>query len=412
MRSGGGGLQAEHQRGREAAGVGAMEHAAGIRTGGQQPANRLSVGAEHARALVDPQAGEGEGDRGDDLDHVVRGRHERRGVEPASGLELARLALAVVLEQRVARGFAVVAPFLGQVGELLDVLGDRRPRAALVRELELVDRLDAFDVGREHPLLVHALVGDQQRPRVGLIEHVQRAQVIADRLVAEALTAAVEQHPVLGVVEGQVRELVRVRVDDPGRDQVAVEAGVGRARGRTRGLGEAQAVAGAVEVRAQRDVPRRGRDVLGAQVGIAAEAAGGEQRAARANGARAGGRLDLGADDGTVLREQPERVAAHQHLAALAHEAVAGEQEVRHVGGAPAPVAEHGDRLGDVHAERADERERVVIALDDPASKRRVAVRIDLAHDLGGRRGPDETGVRGRAADRLALLHEHDARAL
>ena len=242
-----------------------MEHAAGVRTGGQQPANRLSVGAEHARPLVDPQAGEGEGDRGDDLDHVVRRRHERRGVEPASGLELARLALAVVLEQRVARGFAVVAPFLGQVGELLDVLGDRRPRAALVRELELVDRLDTFDVGREHPLLVHALVGDQQCPRVGLIEHVQRAQVIADRLVAEALPAAVEQHPVLGVVEGQVRELVRVRVDDPGRDQVAVEAGVGRARGRTRGLGEAQAVAGAVEVRAQWDVPRRGRDVLGAQ---------------------------------------------------------------------------------------------------------------------------------------------------
>jgi hypothetical protein len=65
-----------------------------------------------------------------------------------------------------------------------------------------------------------------------------------------------------------------------------------------------------------------------------------------------------------------------------------------------------------VHAERADERERVVIVLDDPASKRRVAVGIDLAHDLGGRRGPDEAGVCGRAADRLALLHEHDAGAL
>ena len=259
---------------------------------------------------------------------------------------------------------------------------------------------------------MHALVGDQQGPRLGLIEHVQRAQVIADRLVAESLPAEIEQHPVLGVVEGQVRELVRVLVDDAGRDQVAVEAGVGFAHGGAGRLGEAQAVAGAVEVRAQRDVPRRGRDVLGAQVGIAAEAAGGEQRAARANGARAGGRLELGADDGAVLREQPERVAAHQHLAALAHEAVAGQQEVRHVGGAPAPVAEHRDRVGDVHAERADEGERVLIALDDPAPEHRVAVRIDLAHDFGGRRGPDEPGVRGRAADRLALLHEHDARAL
>ena len=104
-------------------------------------------------------------------------------------------------------------------------------------------------------------------------------------------------------------------------------------------------------------------------------------------------------------------MAAHEHLAALAHEAVAGHQEVRHVGGAPAPVAEHGDRVGDVHAERADERERVVIALDDPPSERRVAVRVDLAHDLDGRRGPDEAGVGGRAADRLALLDEHDARA-
>ena len=79
------GLQAEHQRGREAAGVGAMEHAAGVRAGGQQPADRLAVGVEHARVLVDPQAGEGEGDRGDDLDHVVRRVDQRRGVEPAAG---------------------------------------------------------------------------------------------------------------------------------------------------------------------------------------------------------------------------------------------------------------------------------------------------------------------------------------
>ena len=63
-------------------------------------------------------------------------------------------------------------------------------------------------------------------------------------------------------------------------------------------------------------------------------------------------------------------------------------------------------------AERADEPERVVVALDDPRAERRVAVRVDLAHDLEGRRGPDEAGVHGRAADRLALLHEHDARAL
>ena len=79
----------------------------------------------------------------------------------------------------------------------------------------------------------------------------------------------------------------------------------------------------------------------------------------------AGAALDLGADDGTVLDQ--ERWPPTEHLAALAHEAVAGEQVVRHIGGAPAPIAKHGDRFGDVHTQRADPRERLVIALDDCA---------------------------------------------
>ena len=50
-------LQAEHQRGRKPAGVRAVEHAAGVGAGGEQPGDRRPVAVEHARVLVDPQPG-------------------------------------------------------------------------------------------------------------------------------------------------------------------------------------------------------------------------------------------------------------------------------------------------------------------------------------------------------------------
>ena len=111
--------------------------------------------------------------------------------------------------------------------------------AAAVGELELVERLDPLDVGRHHPLVVDALVVDEQRARLRLVEHVERVEVIADRLVAEPLALEVEQDPVLAVVEGQIGELVGVGVGDLRGDQVAVEAGVRRSERGARPRGRA-----------------------------------------------------------------------------------------------------------------------------------------------------------------------------
>ena len=189
------GLQAEHQRRGQAARVRAVVHAAGIRAGGEQPGDRRSLGVEDARARVDPQSAEGERDRRDHLDHVVGRVTSGAGSNPRPGSSSpashCRLNSSIASREASPR----IAPFLRQVLELVDVLGDRRARAALVGELELVERLDALDVRREHPLVVDALVGDEQRPRLGLIEHGQRAQVVAERLVAEAPPSRLSRTP-------------------------------------------------------------------------------------------------------------------------------------------------------------------------------------------------------------------------
>ena len=185
--------------------------------------------------------------------------------------------------ERVARRRAGIAPLLGERLELVDVLRDRGPRAAAVGEGELVQGLDALDVRGEHPLVVHALVGHEERPSLGLLEDAQRAEVVTERLVAEAAALEVQQHAVLAVVEGQVGELERVAVRDARRDQMAVEAGA-VARERAAGLeAEPQPVAGAVRVGPQRDVGGEGMDVASAQLRVASEAPRGEQRRACAD---------------------------------------------------------------------------------------------------------------------------------
>ena len=190
--------------------------------------------------------------------------------------------------------------------------------------------------------------------------------MVADRLVAEPLALEVEQDPVLAVVEGEIGELVRVVVGDLRRDQVAVEAGVRRSERGTRRQAEAKAVADAVRVRAQRQIGGERADVLCPQGRIAPEAAGGEQRGAGADHTLlARSALDLGADHGSVLDQQPLRRAPREHLAALSHQPVAGEQIVGHVGLGSPPVTEHGDRVGDMDTERAHPFDCIAVTLDD-----------------------------------------------
>ena len=68
------GAQAEHEGDREAAGVRSHEHPAGVRARREEPGDRLARLVEDARAVVDRDAVEREGDRRDGLDHVERRR--------------------------------------------------------------------------------------------------------------------------------------------------------------------------------------------------------------------------------------------------------------------------------------------------------------------------------------------------
>jgi hypothetical protein len=99
---------------------------------------------------------------------------------------------------------------------------------------------------------VDALVVDEQRARLWLVEHVQRVEVVADRLVAEPTPLEVDEDSVLRVIEGQIRELVRIVVGDLRGDQVSVEAGPVRAECSPHRTPKPQAVAHAVRVRPQR----------------------------------------------------------------------------------------------------------------------------------------------------------------
>jgi hypothetical protein len=118
-------------------------------------------------------------------------------------------------------------------------------------------RLRAGDVRLDHPLAVHSGVGDQQAPRLGLLEQRHRGQVVPEGLVGEPLGGQVEQQGVLAVVERETDEVPAVGERDTARDEVAVGPGAVRA-GRSADLPrQPQPVTPARGVGAQRD--RRGR---------------------------------------------------------------------------------------------------------------------------------------------------------
>ena len=217
----------------------------------------------------------------------------------------------------------------------------------------------------------------------------------------------------LAVVEGQLGELVRVRVRDVRRDQVAVKAGAGvsdpapptgRAAGRRRRL--------CMLARSGRPRGERVDELGPAGRGRLRIRRGEQRRPSRGSTRVAGVDGQLRAADGALLDDQSLGLGAHEQLAAVADDAFARQEEVRHVGEASAPVAEHRDGLGDVDVQRADEVERVGVPVDDAVGEARIRVRVDLPHDLDGRRGPDEAGVGGRSADGRALLDEDDRRSV
>ena len=109
------------------------------------------------------------------------------GVELPRRLVAALRALAVEVEQRLSDGLAVVAPLRRDVRELVDAVCDRAPCPAPEGDVERVACVNALDVGSEDPVFPHAGVGDHQPARLGLLEERERRQVVADRLVHEAL---------------------------------------------------------------------------------------------------------------------------------------------------------------------------------------------------------------------------------
>jgi hypothetical protein len=92
-------------------------------------------------------------------------------------------------------------------------------------------------------------------------------------------------------------------------------------------------------------------DVLGAQFGIAPEPSGCEQRARGAVLARlAVARPHQRAGDRAVI-EEALGLRVHEQLTALADDPLAGQQQIRRIGLASPPVAEHRHRIRDMHAE-------------------------------------------------------------
>jgi hypothetical protein len=80
--------------------------------------------------------------------------------------------------------------------------------------------------------------------------------VVADRLIDETVALEVEQQRVLAVVQREIDEHRRIAERNPSRDEVTVEACVRLPDRGSRGQPEPQAVAVAVRVGPERQIPR------------------------------------------------------------------------------------------------------------------------------------------------------------
>ncbi len=220
------GLQPEYQRRRNSSRVRLKPQPAAVGTGREQPRNRIAALVEHPRVRVDQESAERERDRWNELGDVVGRIEQRRRIEPASRLRPPVLAGRVELLEASAHEPPGVAPLLGQVVELVEIVRHRTAGSASIGEPERVDRLDPIDVRSHHPLVVDSLVADEQRAGLRLIEHAKRVEMVSGRLVDEASAVEVQQDFMLAVVEGRFPELVSIRRRDPERNEMAVEARV------------------------------------------------------------------------------------------------------------------------------------------------------------------------------------------
>ena len=301
-----GGPQAEDRGGGEPAGVGPHEQPAGVGAGGEQPGDGAAVAVEGSGLVVDEDAAEGERDGGLRLDDVVRRLVEGERVEPSPRLQrLPGPRRGVEALDARSDHLAGVAPVLREVVEVVEGVGEGVTPAASPAQLEPVHRGDPFDVLAEHPLVAHPLVGDDEDAGVGLLDGGDGAEVIAEGLVDEALTAPVEQQRVLGVVERLVGELHGVVQRHVGEHEMAVETGVVLAERGTGLPGEPQARAGARRVRPERHEGRVRVDQRRGQLAIALVAAAGEQRRRGVDAALAAvGRAHVQPRHAAVVREE------------------------------------------------------------------------------------------------------------
>jgi hypothetical protein len=79
--------------------------------------------------------------------------------------------------------------------ELVDVGGDGSARAAAVRVVEPVRCAEPLDVGAEDPVFADALIGDDETPRLGLLQQCDGGEMVARGLVDEALPSRLTRMP-------------------------------------------------------------------------------------------------------------------------------------------------------------------------------------------------------------------------
>ena len=256
---------------------------------------------------------------------------------------------------------------------------------------------------------MHPGVGDQQATRLGLLQQRHRGQVVADGLVDEALVVEVEQQRVLAVVEREPDEVSGVGEGDAARDEVPVEARVvGAGRG-SHLPGQAQPVAPAVRVGAQRDGGGVRVHVRGPQLRVGLEAAGRDHGRAGPDLADAPvGELEPGTGHASTVAKEP-RVRVEVRISPRSSTRRRQSVDVL-VGVERMAAAEPEDGLGlpDVYAEGADPLDAVGEAVDQGVAELRVTFGHDLVDDLTRGRRPGVAREENRTAQVVGDLdHEH-----
>ena len=390
-------------------------NAADVRPGREQARDRSAVTVEHAAVGVGSQAAVREGDRGLDLERVERRAAQRRGPRGKRCVQrdVPARRRGLVAAQRPQQRRPVHAPAGDSGRERLERLGARHARARVRRRGEAVHHA-AVGIGRRDDALEpHLLVAQEDRARPGEAQHRLVRRLVAERLVAEAAAAEVDEDRVAGVVLGQREEVVGGEARERGGEEMPVEPAEAAARGCPDRLGHPQPVPDAPGVRADRHQIAVEADQALHELRVALEAARRDQHRAGAHleGPFAVARLHA-RDRPVVVDQQPAAGAPEPDLAAGRHDALLQHLEQRDdvdaVGDAVAhlarPALAHPDAGGSDLLDRPRRSHR------PPRRERRVAVGCHATRGGAVRGRPDDAGrVGGRAAGARALLDHDDA---